>query len=120
MLVLGSTLHQFDVTAGHLSSLNYLLVSPFTFCICSHLPVILLTLCVRWCITFLALHHRFPATSILLSFCFYLFYRNLALQYILVFCICLVYHYSIRFICCVFKSFKLTVFTLHSFMVTSG
>lgn len=35
-------LYLFDVTTGHLSNLNYILVDPAPFCICLHLPVVLI------------------------------------------------------------------------------
>ena len=109
MLVLSSTLYQFDVTVGHLSSLNYLLVSLFTFCICSHYPFILLFcspyVSVRYCITFLVLHHKFSVTSLLL-FLFLPFISQPCITKYANFCICLVHHYSLLFRCLHFYNLK--------------
>ena len=67
MLVLTITLYQFYVTVGHLSSLNYLLVSILYFAFGLASP----SYCspyvsVRLCITFLALYYRFLVTSLFL------------------------------------------------------
>ena len=83
--------HCFILAANlHKQLRNYQLHS---LCICSHQPVILFTVSVRWCITFLAFYHRFSVTS-LLFFCTSLFFLlfafaflilSLALQYTLAF-----------------------------------
>ena len=118
MLVLGSTWYQFDGTVGHLSSLNYLVVSLYTLhlltlaCHFAHLMYQPFGF-VSWissCIT----------VEFFCVCCFCILFLRLALQYILVFCICLVCYYIIQFKCLYFYYFKLTVFTLHLFMVASG
>ena len=63
MLVLAITLYQFYVTVGHLSSLNYLLVSILYFAFgLASLSYCSPYVSVRLCITFLALYYRFLAT----------------------------------------------------------
>ena len=110
MLVLASTWYQFDVTVRHLSSLSYLLLSLFT-------PCILLTLCVRWCITFWLCIIDFQLVTSLLGF----FVRVLFLPFISQPCITVytsffAYAWSIITVSdlyvCIFIIFKLTVSTL--------
>ena len=108
MLVLASTWYQFDVTVRHLSSLSYLLVSLFT-------PCILLTLCVRWCITFwlciidFQLHHCWVFLCVC---CFCLLFLSLHYSIYNFFA----YAWSIITVSdlyvCIFIIFKLTVSTL--------
>ena len=119
MLALASTLYQFHVTVGYLSSLNYLMISLLHFSFAHTSPLFCSPyVSVRWCITFLALYHKFSVTS-LFFFRFCLLFISLALQYILAFA----YAWSIISVSyldvCIFIIFKLTVFTLHLFMVTS-
>ena len=126
MLVLASSLYQFYVTVGHLSSLNSLLVSLFSLCICSHQPVILVTLCVSQVVHYILgfASQIFHNTTVVFCFC-PLFLSLLYIIHQFLHLLCLIYHCSILFRCLhfyfVFLYFAfLTVFTFHLFMVTSG
>ena len=119
MLVLASSLYQFCVTNGHLSSLNCLLVSLFSLCICSHQSLILVTLCVSQVVHYILGFASQVFHYTIVVFCFCPLFLSPALHYTLVFAFVLFdlsLQYPIQmfaflfyiFIFCIFDSLYLT------------